>query len=91
MKKYANSKGISLVGDMPISYGHSPTAGANQHLFLLGDDKKPSAVAGVPPDAFSDDGQLWGNPPFDWNAHAATDYAKQGLTTRRRRSFTTRW
>lgn len=76
LKKYANSKGVSLVGDMPIYVGgHSADVWANQHLFLLGDDKKPSALAGVPPDAFSDDGQLWGNPLFDWNAHAATDYA----------------
>ena len=63
IKAYANSKGIALVGDMPIYVGgHSADVWANQNLFLLGSDCKPTAVAGVPPDAFSEDGQLWGNP-----------------------------
>jgi len=77
LKKYANDRGISLVGDMPIYVGgHSADVWANQNLFMLNaDDKKPSAVAGVPPDAFSEDGQLWGNPLFDWNEHARTGYA----------------
>jgi 4-alpha-glucanotransferase len=76
LKKYANDRGVSLVGDMPIYVGgHSADVWANQNLFLLGDDKRPSALAGVPPDAFSEDGQLWGNPLFDWNEHARTDYA----------------
>jgi len=76
LKAYANARGVSLVGDMPIYVGgHSADVWANQSLFLLGADKKPSAVAGVPPDAFSDDGQLWGNPLFDWNEHKKTGYA----------------
>jgi 4-alpha-glucanotransferase len=76
LKKYANDRGVSLVGDMPIYVGgHSADVWANQNLFLLGDDKRPSALAGVPPDAFSEDGQLWGNPLFDWGEHARTDYA----------------
>ena len=75
LKAYANSKGVSLVGDMPIYVGgQSADVWANQGLFLLGGDCKPSAVAGVPPDAFSADGQLWGNPLYDWPAHEAEGY-----------------
>ena len=76
LKKYANERGVSLIGDMPIYVGgHSADVWANQNLFLLGADKKPSALAGVPPDAFSEDGQLWGNPLFAWPEHARTGYA----------------
>lgn len=76
LKKYANERGVSLIGDMPIYVGgHSADVWANQNLFLLGEDKKPSALAGVPPDAFSEDGQLWGNPLFAWQEHSRTDYA----------------
>jgi 4-alpha-glucanotransferase len=76
LKQYANARGVSLVGDMPIYVGgHSADVWANQNLFLLSADKKPSAVAGVPPDAFSEDGQLWGNPLFDWVEHKNTGYA----------------
>lgn len=75
LKSYANSKGVSLVGDMPIYVGgHSADVWANQELFLLGGDCKPATVAGVPPDAFSEDGQLWGNPLYDWPAHEAEGY-----------------
>ena len=75
IKAYANSKGIALVGDMPIYVGgHSADVWANQELFLLGADCKPSAVAGVPPDAFTEDGQLWGNPLYDWPAHESEGY-----------------
>lgn len=75
IKKYANEKGIALVGDMPIYVGgHSADVWANQSLFLLNGECKPSAVAGVPPDAFSEDGQLWGNPLYDWPAHEAEGY-----------------
>ena len=54
--------------------GQSADVWANQALFLLGGDCKPSAVAGVPPDAFSEDGQLWGNPLYDWPAHEKEGY-----------------
>ena len=75
IKTYANAKGVALVGDMPIYVGgHSADVWANQSLFLLNGDCKPSAVAGVPPDAFSEDGQLWGNPLYDWPAHEAEGY-----------------
>ena len=63
------------MGDMPIYVGgHSADVWANQTLFLLNENCRPSAVAGVPPDAFSEDGQLWGNPLYDWNAHDKEGY-----------------
>ena len=55
---------------MPIYVGgHSADVWAHRHLFALGDDGSPRAVSGVPPDAFSDTGQLWGSPLYDWPAH----------------------
>ena len=76
LKKYANSRGISIIGDMPIYVGgHSADVWAHQSLFLLGSDYRPNSVAGVPPDAFSEDGQLWGNPLYDWEAHAKENYS----------------
>lgn len=68
LKEYANSRGISIMGDMPIYVSRdSADVWSNTELFLL--DKvtlAPSKVAGVPPDYFSEDGQLWGNPLYDW-------------------------
>lgn len=63
LKKYANSKGIYVIGDLPLypSY-NSVEVWANKDEFLLDEDHKPKKVAGVPPDYFSEDGQLWGNP-----------------------------
>lgn len=75
IKKYANSKGVALVGDMPIYVGgHSADVWANQSLFELSEEGLPAAVAGTPPDAFSADGQLWGNPLYDWLAHEREGY-----------------
>ena len=68
VKEYINSKGIAVIGDMPIYVSlDSADVWANRDLFLI-DDKtlKPQKVAGVPPDYFSKDGQLWGNPLYDW-------------------------
>ncbi len=67
LKEYANSKGVMIFGDMPIypAY-HSADVWSNPYLFKLDKDKKPKAVAGVPPDYFSSTGQLWGNPVYDW-------------------------
>lgn len=67
-KQYINSKGIAVIGDMPIYVSaDSADVWANRKLFLI-DEKtlKPQKVAGVPPDYFSKDGQLWGNPLYDW-------------------------
>ena len=67
VKNYANANGIKIIGDIPIyvSYDSCDVWG-NKELFLLDENHKPSAVAGVPPDYFSKDGQLWGNPLYDW-------------------------
>src|SRR5215213_4299376 len=67
LKKYANERGVRVVGDMPIFVAHnSADVWAKPELFKLKDDGSPEAVAGVPPDAFSETGQLWGNPIYDW-------------------------
>jgi len=76
LKAYANSKDVALLGDMPIYVaGHSADVWSNSRLFVLDDDKKPGLVSGVPPDAFSETGQLWGTPLYDWEKHAAEDYS----------------
>ncbi len=68
LKSYANQKGISIIGDMPIYVGlDSVDVWTNQECFLLEEDGIPSFVAGVPPDYFSKFGQRWGNPLYDWN------------------------
>ncbi len=67
LKNYANARGISVIGDIPIYVSmESADVYMNPDLFLLDASRRPTAVAGVPPDAFSADGQLWGNPLYDW-------------------------
>jgi len=77
VRAYAAKRGVQIVGDTPIFAAlDSADVWASPHLFQL--DRRtlnPTAVAGVPPDYFSDDGQLWGNPLYDWAAHAAENYA----------------
>ena len=69
LKSYANEKGIAIIGDLPIYVSlDSSDVWANRSLFLLNKEGYPLEVAGVPPDSFSNDGQLWGNPIYDWNA-----------------------
>lgn len=64
-QKYANSKGISIIGDIPIYVGgHSTDVWCNQPLFELTATGAPGVVSGVPPDAFSATGQLWGSPLY---------------------------
>ena len=68
LKNYANEKGISIIGDIPIYVDYdSADVWENPALFWLGNDLRPEAVAGVPPDYFSPDGQLWGNPLYNWD------------------------
>ena len=75
LKAYANSKGIRIIGDIPIYVAlDSADAWANPGLFQLDKENLPTAVAGVPPDGFSPTGQLWGNPLYRWEAHRATGY-----------------
>ncbi len=75
LRAYAAGRGIRIVGDAPIFVAHdSADVWAHPELFHLEDDGRPTVVAGVPPDYFSETGQLWGNPLYDWPAHAATGY-----------------
>ena len=69
IRKYANKRGISIIGDMPIYVANdSADVWANKELFKLDSKGYPLEVAGVPPDYFSATGQLWGNPLYDWDA-----------------------
>lgn len=75
LKKYANEKGIKVIGDIPIYVSlDSADAWAHPELFLLDELKTPKLVSGCPPDAFSPTGQLWGNPIYDWEYHKQTGY-----------------
>ncbi|MCI8645935.1 MAG: 4-alpha-glucanotransferase [Firmicutes bacterium] len=75
VKRYANSKGISIIGDVPIYAAvDSADTWAHPEAFLLGEDGWPLAGSGVPPDYFSEDGQNWGNPVYDWDALKADGY-----------------
>ena len=75
LKKYANEKGIQIIGDIPIYVAFdSSDAWANPQLFQFDENCQPIAVAGCPPDAFSVTGQLWGNPLYRWDYHKKTGY-----------------
>lgn len=75
LTSYANDRGVVLFGDMPIYPAHnSVDVWANQALFLLDGDGQPVYVGGVPPDAFSDEGQRWGNPVYDWERMEARGF-----------------
>ncbi len=75
LKEYANGRGICIMGDLPI-YVSADSADVWQDpdLFLLDENGVPTAVAGCPPDGFTPDGQLWGNPLYRWDVHAQTGY-----------------
>ena len=76
LRSYANQRGVEIVGDAPIFIAHqSADVWARPELFELDSRGRPTVVAGVPPDAFSDSGQRWGNPLYRWSAHAADGYA----------------
>lgn len=75
VRDYANENGIKIIGDIPIFVaGDSVDAWTNVKLLKMDEDYKQLYSAGVPPDAFSSDGQLWGNPVYDWNEHEATEF-----------------
>lgn len=75
LKAYANEKGIEIIGDVPIYVaGDSADVWANPKQFYLDEDLNPIEVAGCPPDGFSADGQLWGNPLFRWDEMKKDDY-----------------
>jgi 4-alpha-glucanotransferase len=76
LKSYCNSKGIQMVGDMPfyVSYD-SADVWAHRRLFAVDEEGKATGMAGVPPDAFSEDGQLWGMPVFRWEVLKEEGYS----------------
>jgi 4-alpha-glucanotransferase len=76
LRAYANSKGIDVMGDIPIFVAFdSADTWANQHLFYLDETGNPTVVAGVPPDYFSATGQRWGNPLYRWDVMQADGFA----------------
>jgi 4-alpha-glucanotransferase len=75
LKTYANERGISIVGDLPIFVAQdSADVWTNPEQFKLDKDGKPIVVAGVPPDYFSSTGQLWGNPLYNWERMLADGF-----------------
>ena len=76
LKKYANDKDIKIIGDIPIFVAFdSADVWANPELFYLDENGKPTVIAGVPPDYFSETGQRWGNPLYHWDVMAKDGYA----------------
>jgi 4-alpha-glucanotransferase len=76
LKQYANSNGIEIIGDIPIYMGYdSVDVWANQGEFQMDENLTPIKVAGVPPDAFSDAGQKWGNPLYDYDKMEANGFS----------------
>jgi len=76
VKRHAADRGIRIIGDLPIYVAYdSADAWSNQELFYFDAQGLPTVVAGVPPDYFSDTGQLWGNPLYNWKRHKDTGYA----------------
>ena len=70
IKEYANNRGVSLIGDLPIFIAHdSADVWAHRELFQLDEEGQPVVVAGVPPDYFNEDGQRWGMVLYDWQSH----------------------
>lgn len=75
LKSYANARGIEIIGDIPIYVSEdSADVWGNIDGFLLDEDQNPIKVAGCPPDAFSETGQLWGNPIYNWSYMDKTGY-----------------
>ena len=76
LRRYAAENGIRIIGDVPIYVPlDSADVWANPELFQLDENRRPKKVAGCPPDSFTADGQLWGNPIYDWDKMAETGYA----------------
>ncbi|MBS1248795.1 MAG: 4-alpha-glucanotransferase [Chloroflexi bacterium] len=76
LRDHAHARGIRIIGDIPIFVAHdSADVWANPELFFLDEKGQPTVVAGVPPDYFSETGQLWGNPLYRWDVHTEDGYA----------------
>ena len=75
-RRHAAARGVGLIGDNPIYVSHdSADCWAHRELFFLDGDGRPTAVSGVPPDYYSETGQLWGNPLYRWDAHKAAGFS----------------
>ena len=75
LKEYANNSGISIIGDIPIYVAEdSVDIWAERKLFMTDENNLPACIAGVPPDDFSDEGQLWGNPVYNWEYLKETEF-----------------
>ena len=75
VKAHAHKKGLRLIGDLPFFVsGDSSDVWSQPELFLLDEQRRPRFIAGVPPDYFSAQGQLWGNPVYDWNVLRQSDF-----------------
>lgn len=75
LKAYANERGVRIIGDIPIYVSpDSSDLWASPELFQVDENRRLTRVAGCPPDAFAADGQLWGNPLYDWDYHHSTGY-----------------
>jgi 4-alpha-glucanotransferase len=88
VRRVAGELGIQIVGDIPLYVAHdSSDVWINRELFSLEPDGSPRTIGGVPPDYFSDQGQRWGNPTYDWDAHRRDDFrwwaARLAATARR--------
>ena len=76
LKDYANQKGVKIIGDIPFYVsGDSVDVWVRPELFQVGQDCRAKLVAGVPPDLFTDEGQFWGNPLYNWKVHKIENYA----------------
>ncbi len=75
LRRYAEARGISIMGDVPMFVAYdSADVWAQREWFLLDAEGQPKELAGVPPDYFSDEGQLWGNPVYDWDRLASSNF-----------------
>jgi 4-alpha-glucanotransferase len=84
LKRYANERGVSIMGDLPIFIAHhSADCWARPDLYFLDEHFQTTVVAGVPPDAMGPQGQRWGNPLYRWDAMAAEDFAWWSARVRR--------
>ena len=84
LKRYANERGIALIGDIPIYVAdNSADVWSRPDRYELGADSLPTAIAGVPPDELGPDGQRWGNPLYRWDRMATEDYAWWAARVRR--------